>query len=548
MKTGRLGLVFGLTLLVACEGVIRWGASPQPSGRQPEPPTGQPAEEKETGAVVCDERVSPVAAAPMRRLSQREYRTSLVVAGVGGSNVAALQLPADEESRGVVANVNTTVSRRDVEAYLDASEQVVSALNVGSVFGCDVAVRSCIEAAIGRLSKKIVRRPLSAEERSDLLGLWEARQATPTRGAQVLLQALLNVPSFLYRVELGEGTDEVRPLSVYEFATRLSFLTTAGPPDDVLLEAAEAGKLSTPEGLLAEVRRLVTSADADRVYDAFYGQLTGTAKLEAAEKDSVLFPGFTPEVRRVLSDETRQFFRAIHRKSEPFEALLTSRRAFVSAPTAFLSNLSNNAARSVEVQFPPTGRQGFLQLPGVLAMTGHSADHLSPVYQGKFVVEALLCLRLPAPPNDANLTLPNAGPDMTIRERYDALLTGQCGACHQLFQKTGYGFLEFNAVGQSVTQDKGKPIDARGELVSAFDLTGPFQGASELSTRLAGSRRVQECFAQNWIRFAYARDVTNGDACTVKAMVDEMSTKKDINTLIEHLATSESFRLMRAQP
>ena len=51
---------------------------------------------------------------------------------------------------------------------------------------------------------------------------------------------------------------------------------------------------------------------------------------------------------------------------------------------------------------------------------------------------------------------------------------------------------------------------------SGGDLDGKFDGALELSSRLAGSRDVKRCLALQWFRFAFGRAETAGDACSLE--------------------------------
>ena len=53
-----------------------------------------------------------------------------------------------------------------------------------------------------------------------------------------------------------------------------------------------------------------------------------------------------------------------------------------------------------------------------------------------------------------------------------------------------------------------------------MDIDGPFNGAIELSKKLATSSEVRECMAKQWFRFALGRGETENDNCSVKAAYD----------------------------
>lgn len=75
---------------------------------------------------------------------------------------------------------------------------------------------------------------------------------------QLVVEAALQSPNFLYRVERGSGVvePEGERVSGYDAASRLSFLIWGQGPDAELLDAAESGALSTSDGISAHAERL----------------------------------------------------------------------------------------------------------------------------------------------------------------------------------------------------------------------------------------------------------------------------------------------------
>jgi hypothetical protein len=72
-------------------------------------------------------------------------------------------------------------------------------------------------------------------------------------------------------------------------------------------------------------------------------------------------------------------------------------------------------------------------------------------------------------------------------------------------------------VGLYRTTDKGKPVDAAGELTGT-DVDGPFTGAPALAKKLGSSQVVRDCVVTQWFRYGYGRDVTPRDACSVTTL------------------------------
>src|SRR5207245_857163 len=91
------------------------------------------------------------------------------------------------------------------------------------------------------------------------LGPTETTLSDPfTAGVNLVVSAMLQSPSFVYRVELGrEEADGTIGLTNYEMASRLSFSIWNTMPDDALFAAAESGKLDTPDGVSAMAKTML---------------------------------------------------------------------------------------------------------------------------------------------------------------------------------------------------------------------------------------------------------------------------------------------------
>ncbi len=500
-------------------------------------------------APTCQADGAPVGTVPTRRLTRAQYVASAAAFGFDAQSVAT-KLPSDEVTSGFNGNTNVPVGRRDLEGYLDAAEQLTESLDVKTAWQCDVAKAACAREGVARVGKRILRRPLTDAEQTDFVALWQTQSASPETGVRLMLQALLAMPSFIYRAEIGIGNDEVRALSPYELATRLSFFVVGGPPDEALMAAAEAGTLSTAEGLQNEFLRLNALPQAGVNLRSFYGEWLGVALLGETEKDKNIFPQFTADVRAQLKTETLAFFETAHRKKESLPSLLTSRRAFVSAKTAFLSGVTSNAVETEQIEYA-TGslRQGFLTLPGVLAATGHSADHASPIFRGKFIRQNVMCLPLTPPDATVMVVLPPLTPGMTTKERYDALMTDTyCKSCHRLMNPLGYGLLRFNGIGQQIDKDADKPIDDTGAFIATEELDGVFSGPGELSARLASSQLVERCFAKQWFQYAMSRAVQPAEQCTVETLASTLRSSGDVNAAAAAVIQTAAFQKVKILP
>ena len=82
-------------------------------------------------------------------------------------------------------------------------------------------------------------------------------------GVELVLTAMLQAPNFLYRAEIGHEDPAGRSaLDAYEVATALAYTLTASTPDAMLLAAADAGALRTPQQIEAQAKRLIDTRAA----------------------------------------------------------------------------------------------------------------------------------------------------------------------------------------------------------------------------------------------------------------------------------------------
>src|SRR5207249_676872 len=131
---------------------------------------------------------------------------------------------------------------------------------LGSATPNDAQLQSFISGKVSRLW----RRPVTAQESSTLKNLYNLGLADgPARGFELMIDAALQWPSFLYRTEMGTSISPAAApfqLTPYELATALSFSFTESTPDDTLWLKAQNGTVTSPDVLAGEVDRLMALA------------------------------------------------------------------------------------------------------------------------------------------------------------------------------------------------------------------------------------------------------------------------------------------------
>jgi hypothetical protein len=219
-------------------------------------------------------------------------------------------------------------------------------------------------------------------------------------------------------------------------------------------------------------------------------------------------------------------------------SLLGSQSVFVDAPLAALYGVEPGV-------FEDPNRAGILTQPGLMSLLAHS-DQSAPVQRGKFVREQLLCQPLPPPPPDVDTTPPDPDLNATTRERFrQHSADARCASCHKLLEGVGFGLEAFDQLGRFRTEENGIPIDATGNVVDASDpeLEGAFDGALELTAKLAKSPQVEACVATQWFRYTMGRAEQQADGCSLEQVkADFSSAGGNFRELLVALATSDAFR------
>ncbi len=503
---------------------------------------------------------------PIRRLTRFEYNRT-VRDLLGDTSSPADALPPEEEVAGF-NNQAAALTSSDllIEQYMKVAEDI-SARAVGNMSalipGCDPELDghdACASSFIEDFGKRAFRRPLSEPEieRFQSVFDWAIADADLGRfedGIEVVLQVMLQSPSFLYRPELGAETPiegDVVPFTSWEMATKLSYMLWNTMPDDALFAAAEADELRTKEQIAAQATRMLEDEKARDLIRNFHTQWLQLTHLDSVTKDTAVYPAYQSSLRGLWKEEIQTFVEQVILEGDgSLETLLTADYSFMNEELAsfyggdVLESVSGPEFRQVQVD--PERRAGFLTSAGLMA-THANVNQSSPVFRGKFVREQLMCNTLPPPPNDLVIVPPELDPTKTTKEQFEEIgANPACAGCHTLMNPIGFIFEHYDAIGQWRDQQNGKNIDATGEVVQTDDIDGDYDGAIELASALAGSTQVRECVSSQWFRFAYNRTVTAEDSCSVEQLNDVFRASGfNIKALLVALTQTNAFLYRRA--
>jgi len=321
-------------------------------------------------------------------------------------------------------------------------------------------------------------------------------------------------------------------------------------PDDTLFAAAEQNLLTTPAQILAQAQRMLVDPKARVKVAEFHESyaLQGEAtRWSQAAHDPVAFPAFTAPMVPLLTEGAKRFFDYITFDLQgSFKDLLTKPIAFVNrdlAPIYGLPAASFGTAFTM-VNLDPAQRAGVFTQAGFLASYS-SYDRTSPILRGAFLETQVLCRQIGAsPPGGTDVPLPTTG--STNRENVTAQTAGAaCVGCHgPLINPPGFALEAYDSIGawQTTERTTGAPINTTAD-VAIGATTVRVAGPVDLMTQIASSPEAQRCYAQRLVTFAYRRELTSQDVCTIQDLAGKMTTSGyNIIALLTDLTQAPTFR------
>jgi hypothetical protein len=482
-------------------------------------------------------------ASPLRRLTVREYNNTL--RDLLGIAPGSRDLGVDQDAGGFAVGGPVTTSG-DAARLLDAAEQLAASAStkIATLVPCapvptDAAAQGdCAKKFIGQFGRRAFRRPLGAEEVADLQAVYTAHRggdinAPFDEAIRSVVAAMLTSPFFLYRAE-GASVVPVKEqglvkFSPHELASRLSYTLWGSMPDDALFAEVDAGRLSTPDQIEAQARRMLRDPKFKDAVSDFHLQWLYVDGLPKEPPKEAKFTAYTPQLVAAMLAETAGFANEVFAGDGRLERLLTGAWTPTDPGLAKLYGAPD-----------PAQRAGVLTQASFLAMHANAGD-TNPVRRGAVVLRRLLCNDVQPPANmDVGQPKPPA-PNLTTRERFAEHAENTCATCHKLTDPIGFAFENYDAIGAWRTTEQGKKIDATGTLaLSDGDLT--FGNAVELARGLAAAKDVRACLATQWLRYFTRRNESAGDTASLDAVNEAFAKSSyDMRELLVALTKTRAF-------
>lgn len=417
---------------------------------------------------------------------------------------------------------------------------------------------ACSREVISKVVSRAYHRDLLPAEVEKFINLSKAVQGAGawTKGIAGVIEATLQGPEFLYRVEHGETASDyplLRKPTADEMAARLSFLFWGTIPDDALRMAAKTGQLATPEGVKVQAQRLLDDPRARSTVRFFFDNLLPISGLTNLQRDPERFGIFSIAFAAALREETQTFLdHQIFDADSPgtWTSALNAPYTYVNEQLAAFYGMTGVVGPEFrKVNWPDTTKRlGLLSQAGI--MTGTIVTNESnPVLRGSFIINRIMCLNIHLPTDPVVLAMvkvPENVVGTTARERFTAHRQQPvCAGCHAVIDPVGFPFESFDPIGQWRDNENGVPLDLTGSVPGT---EGAINGPVELANKLATAEAVNTCFAQHWLEFGYGKTHDDGDAC-VKSELETAfkASGGKVKDLLLALTQTDSFLYLPAK-
>ncbi len=405
--------------------------------------------------------------------------------------------------------------------------------------------RPAAEKVLGEFARRAYRRPVKPDELARLMKLFDVatKQGEAFHHALKLpMKAVLVSPHFLYRIEEDpKNPNDIRTLSDFEFATRLSYFLWSSMPDEELFKLAAKNELRKPGVLEAQVRRMLRDPKAKALSENFAGQWLELRKLKALAPDRGYYPAWDDALRDAMAGEAEAFFEFVVQTDRPILDFLDADYTFVNERLARhygITGVSGPEFRKVKL---PDGRRGgVITMASTMTLTSNPT-RTSPVKRGKWIMENVLGTPPPPPAPDVPELPPTAELRGTLRQQMEQHRANpSCAVCHNKLDPLGFGLENFDGIGGWRTLDNKKEIDSSGELPGGLKFSGP----AELRKVLLGKAdQFRSCFAEKLLTFGLGRGLEYYDKCALDDVVKAAKADGDkFSALVLAVVKSDPFQ------
>jgi mono/diheme cytochrome c family protein len=322
------------------------------------------------------------------------------------------------------------------------------------------------ERILKSFARRAFRRAVTDDELQPYLTLVKNKLSQKQTFEQAIRVGLLGImvsPDFLFLRE------KPGPLDDMALASRLSYFFWSSMPDEELLALAEQKKLRQGDTLRRQVERMLKDPKAAAFTENFIGQWLALRDIDFTEPSHILYPEFDHMLKVSMIRETELFF----------EEVLKSDLSLTNFVASDFTMLNGRLAKHYAIPGPDgwefkkvalpadSHRGGMLTMASVLKVTANGT-YTHPVHRGVWVMERILGMAPPKPPDGVGAVEPDVRGAKSIRQ----LLAkhrevGACATCHTRIDPPGFALESFDVIGgyreYYRTSGNGKPVMINGQ-------------------------------------------------------------------------------------
>jgi hypothetical protein len=403
------------------------------------------------------------------------------------------------------------------------------------------------------------RRPLGDDEVTALMGPFtEGANQDFNTGISLMIEALLQSPSFVFRTELGAPEDAANPtttLTPYEVASQLSFLFRNSIPDAPLTAAAANGSLGTDKGVAQQVDRMLKLPEVQQNLTRIVGEWFNVRQVYSKTKGDDYFAALADTDRDQtvlqadLSTSVQMFVQnALWTGSRHMTELMESPKVYVNQRLATLYGypFSGDPNTFIPVTPPDGLHAGMLTQPAVLWGLSNPTN-TSIVKRGRFVHDDVIC-EDPAPSPGALLSDPAIQAKLaTLPTEIDKsdyrMMTQPCQSCHVLIDPYARVLESFGAIGDYRTIADDVPVDPTGDFTNSPLATPTITGPPAFVAAVDQKKLFTQCAVQKMTSYALGRMIRVNQTCQVLDVHDEFQrTDGSVASLFRQVATAGFLR------
>ena len=469
----------------------------------------------------------------VRRLTVEEYIATVQAAvGVDITQEARSILPEDLRADGFSNTAyNLNVDLKHVDAYAKLAEIIVAKMDVmkfaarfskSKNLSTDATMRKFVES----MGKWLLRGDISKREERTYSGI-----ATTVASAggdykeavSFIIEAMLQSPRFIYRIETQQGDGGTWQVNNYELASRISYFIWGCSPDKELMFLAEKQQLFDRSVLKKQVEKMLKDPRAKQRSSQFIIEWLDLNRLDNMNPNKTMYPHWKKSLAKDMRKETLAYFQEIvWKKKRPLSDLMNAQFTYLTPELAKHYGINPQGKGLVRYDLSKVkGRGGLLTQGSLLTIGG---DEALMVTRGLFVLQDLLRGVVKDPPPGVDTTPTSSRPGRTQRSVAETRIsTNACGGCHSKFEPLAFGLEKFDGLGAFQDRDEhGNKLREDGEILFPGNAK-PIQytTSAELMTLLANSERVKGTITWKMTQYAIGRPLTSADVAVVEKIHTE---------------------------